>query len=463
MKTNRETSQIPKEGEKEQNTEAARTKKKKMVAAKKDLAHQCPKCSKRFSVSYYLKKHLRIHSGERPFACNLCPKRFGQKSTLINHQLCVHQIGEAKKFPCPYCERVFPMKDRLKLHIRVHTGEKPHKCCFCKQRFARGSQVIQHMRKHSQARPYECDDCGAKFAARITLALHCKRHLGVLDYVCNICGKAFLRADGLQKHITSLHYNVKAFKCKICNQQFKGHILQHLQTHRKEKPFKCQHCPATFIQKSQLKVHERKHTGEKPYECQFCHKTFGHSTVLNMHVRKHTGERPFKCLICENVAFFQLPHLKKHMKSIHKTDCPYYCVTCKTFFKAKSQLIKHESDCCPESASERKFYTAPLLQPTTNSMPITRMRLLLAVLLKRISTPERLSALGFGKRLIDEVLCESIKNSGRKPIVDDSLNEMEILKKNIEILLDWTIPRSYMQKFKTEKRSMEELLEELTS
>lgn len=96
-------------------------------------------------------------------------------------------------------------------------------------------------------------------------------------------------------------------------------------------------------------------------------------------------------------------------------------------------------------------------------MPIEKMRFLLAILLKKISNPERLEELGFDRRLIDDILIESIENSGREPCKDDCLPPAEKLKRNVQILLDWTVPEKYMEKFKKEQRSTEELLEELTS
>ena len=96
-------------------------------------------------------------------------------------------------------------------------------------------------------------------------------------------------------------------------------------------------------------------------------------------------------------------------------------------------------------------------------MTLERMRMLLAILLKRISTPNRLRKLGYGTRLIDIVLVKSIESSGRKPVVDVTLDTRTLLKKNIEILLDWTIPREFMDRFRKEKKTVEEIIEELTS
>ena len=92
-----------------------------------------------------------------------------------------------------------------------------------------------------------------------------------------------------------------------------------------------------------------------------------------------------------------------------------------------------------------------------------KMRTLLALLLKKISTPGRLKKLGFGTRLIDDVLKESIKASGRTPIDDETMNQSTQLKKNIRILLDWTIPADYLAAFKAENRSIDEILEELAT
>ncbi|MCP3666225.1 MAG: hypothetical protein GY696_27625 [Gammaproteobacteria bacterium] len=49
-------------------------------------------CSKCFKQPCDLKSHLRIHSDERPFKCEICAKGFRQSNHLKNH-FKVH-IGE---------------------------------------------------------------------------------------------------------------------------------------------------------------------------------------------------------------------------------------------------------------------------------------------------------------------------------------------------------------------------------
>lgn len=99
----------------------------------------CQFCNKEFLGGNDLRKHVRIHTNERPFECQHCGQKFRQGGCLKNHIASQH--GTTVTFTCYYCNKSFPIKERLRLHMRLHSGEKPYQCKICYKRFARGGQV----------------------------------------------------------------------------------------------------------------------------------------------------------------------------------------------------------------------------------------------------------------------------------------------------------------------------------
>ena len=79
---------------------------------------ECEHCGKRFRDKSILTKHIRTHTGERPFECEHCGKRFAEKGTLRDH-IRTH-TGE-RPFGCEHCGKRFTLKHHLTRHIRTHT------------------------------------------------------------------------------------------------------------------------------------------------------------------------------------------------------------------------------------------------------------------------------------------------------------------------------------------------------
>ncbi|KAG2112608.1 STE-12 alpha [Suillus discolor] len=58
----------------------------------------------------------------------------------------------SKVFVCPLysCGRLFKRMEHLKRHVRTHTMERPFACNFCKKRFSRSDNLNQHLRIHTR-------------------------------------------------------------------------------------------------------------------------------------------------------------------------------------------------------------------------------------------------------------------------------------------------------------------------
>ena len=57
----------------------------------------CVWCPKMFPNKSKLERHARIHTGEKPFACEECGRRFNVKTNLKTHWITQHQIGKKRK------------------------------------------------------------------------------------------------------------------------------------------------------------------------------------------------------------------------------------------------------------------------------------------------------------------------------------------------------------------------------
>ena len=90
-----------------------------------------------------------------------------------------NESSAARPYVCTLCGVSFSMQWQLRRHIKVHTGEKPHKCEICGRAFGEKDTLVKHIRTHTGEKPYICVVCGRGFAQSGVMKSHMSTHVTV--------------------------------------------------------------------------------------------------------------------------------------------------------------------------------------------------------------------------------------------------------------------------------------------
>ncbi|XP_034038824.1 zinc finger and BTB domain-containing protein 41 [Thalassophryne amazonica] len=332
------------------------------TSSKKNL--KCPKCDKVFDRIGKYESHTRVHTGEKPFQCDICLQCYSTKSNLTVHKK--KHVGDApfqkKEHKCSFCNKLHASKKTLAKHVRRfhpdHIQEflskrkkksEVCKCAICLKTFTRRPHLQEHMILHTQDRPFKCSFCDECFKSRFARLKHQEKyHLG--PFPCEICGRQFNDTGNRKRHIECTHGGKRKWTCFVCGKSVRERttLKEHLRIHSGEKPHLCSICGQSFRHGSSYRLHLRVHHDDKRYECVECGKTFIRHDHLTKHQKIHSGEKAHQCEECGK-CFRRHDHLTVHYKSVHLGEkvwqkyktAVHQCEVCKKEFKGKSSLDMH--------------------------------------------------------------------------------------------------------------------------
>ena len=86
------------------------------------------------------------------------------------------QSISGKKYICNLCDYSANLPSDLRRHVAIHTGEKPFTCEICGNHFRRKYHLDCHVIIHTGEKPFTCEICGNHFTRKYNLDRHRLRH-----------------------------------------------------------------------------------------------------------------------------------------------------------------------------------------------------------------------------------------------------------------------------------------------
>ena len=351
-------------------------------------------------------------SKSRPHKCSHCSYCALSPSKLLRHMQAVHDSGKVGNFKCTKCDYSSGTKQHLSRHMKyVHSafhkspnGTKEEttnqkslstqgslKCPHCSYSTLRKSMLSRHiegMHNCEELKDIRCTKCDFKCSRKTNLAIHIKTcHMPTVSdmsstktpdvlqvegiksessgkkFPCSECDYIAATQQMITRHVTSVHENIRNFKCTECSSSFtmkfnlKAHMLKFhpklikpkikpnepMKQKRQRAPgsHKCSTCsystvgPAKLLRHIKL-VHDNDQT--KDIKCQKCDYECSRKLHLSLHMKYAHTEMPKSPVVTNEEP---LPKEPIEQKCKQAAPGPHKCSYCAFSTITQSKLLKH--------------------------------------------------------------------------------------------------------------------------
>jgi len=297
----------------------------------------CPICHIQHNTFERLGVHLRRHTGERPFSCLCCEKVFASDLELSRHMRRMHRDGNLQA-------RTMGSENGLS-SISANSKKikkKRYSCSFCAKLYLSAKDLNAHIISHVGQESFECDTCEIEFSTHIKLLNHkLTMHPSTMELVkCRQCSKTFPSKEQMRSHATEAHKFVSHFKCKVCKASFtdvatlKAHRRQHIMTKKTIVPME--------MNSSAILMGTNGNSNSSHDDEDSLSTTSSSSEkvrAIKSSPERTEGFATYSCSHC-NMGFGKKTSLKLHMH-VHFKEKNFHCTSCSSKFQTENQLSFH--------------------------------------------------------------------------------------------------------------------------